>query len=47
MLPFSRCLDIVTLCTNVFESGTRTFLLGPIFVFPKISDFVIMLCTLS
>jgi len=46
MLPFSQCLDVVVLFTNIFESGIRIFLLGPIFVFPKISDFVVRLCTL-
>ena len=45
MLPFSECLDIVALFTNIFERGTRIktvyfFLLGHIFVFPKISYFV-------
>jgi len=46
MLPFSHRLDVVVLFTDIFENGTRIFLLGPIFVFPKISYFVVRLCTL-
>jgi len=46
MLPFSQCLDVVAHYTNIFESGTSIFLFRPIFVFPKIFDFVVRLCTL-